>query len=113
MNVEKVVGELQRKYPRKRIVKNDKDNPTEIICEVESALDNPKQSKAIAVIDRTVSHYHKKTTEEYKVLRGILILTIEGRDYSIPEGQSHTIDPMLCYSAKGDSAWVECISTPG
>lgn len=113
MNVKKVMEELQSKYPNKNIVRLPNDNPTEIICEIEPSSDHSKWSKAIAVIDESIPHYHTKATEEYAILKGTLTITKEGKDYHIPEGQSFIIYPMEKHSAKGDSVWAEVTSTPG
>jgi len=71
MNVRKVISEFKIKYLNKRIIenKNSKGITTEIICEVKPYK---TYSHAIDVIDFSVIHYHKKTTETYKVLRGDL-----------------------------------------
>lgn len=63
MNVKKVIGELQRKYPGKPILKNIEQNPTEILCEIEPTENHPDYSVTIAVIDKSILHYHKKITE--------------------------------------------------
>lgn len=113
MNAKKIVEELKSKYPNENIIKNDKDNPTEIICEIEPTSDHPKWSKAIAVIDRSMPHFHRKAKEEYTILKGNLTITKEGEDYQIPEGQSFIIMPMEVHSARGDNVRVECLSIPG
>lgn len=114
MNTAQVVKELEEKYPGKKIIKNDKDNPTEIICEIEPASDHPEWSKAIAVIDQSIAHYHIKATEHYTIIKGTLTLIVEGeKNYRLPEGQSFIIHQMEHHSAKGDSTWVEVQSTPG
>lgn len=113
MNVQKVIRELESKYPNKNIVRLPNDNPTEIICEIEPSSGHPKWSKAIAVIDESISHFHIKSTEEYTILKGTLTITKEGKNYNIPEGQSFIIYPMEKHSAKGDSVWAEVTSTPG
>lgn len=113
MNFNKILEELENKYPNKKIVKNDKNNPTEIICEVEPTSNHLGWSKAIAVIDKSISHFHKNSTEEYTVLKGNLTITKDGKDYHISKGQIFIIKPMEIHSAKGNSTWVECLSTPG
>jgi mannose-6-phosphate isomerase-like protein (cupin superfamily) len=113
MDAKKVIKELKRKYPGKKIILNDPKNPTEILCEVEPASEHPKWSRAISVIDKTIPHFHLKTTEDYEVINGKLILTVEGKDYELVAGQSFVIKPGEHHSAKGDETWVECRSTPG
>lgn len=113
MNVAQIINELETKYPGKKIIKNHATNPTEIICEIEPTSSNPKQSKAIAVIDQSIPHFHTKSIEEYTVLKGNLLLTVDGKEHNIPEGQSYIIYQMQHHSAKGVGTWVECKSTPG
>ena len=79
MNIQKVISELQEKYPGKKIFKNNEDNPTEILCELDPSSDHPEYSNAVAVIDKSAVHYHKKTTETYKVIKGELKLFLNGK----------------------------------
>ncbi len=113
MNAKQIVTELQEKYPGKTIIQIPPKNPTEVICEIKPTSEYPGQSRAIAIIDESIPHFHIKTTEKYTVLKGALILTAEGKDHHIPEGQSYIIRPMQHHSAKGDSTWAEVVSTPG
>ncbi|MDP2638389.1 MAG: hypothetical protein Q8P26_04990 [Candidatus Levybacteria bacterium] len=87
MDIEKIKDELRNKYPNKKILLN----PGEIICEIEPTSKHPKYSKAIAVVDQSIPHFHIKATEEYTVLKGTLILTVDGKDIHFPEGQSYII----------------------
>lgn len=113
MNAQIIIQQLQGKYPNKNIVKLPENNPTEIICEAEPTSEHPNYSKAIAVIDQSLPHFHTKSTEEYTIIKGTLIITKEGKDYTIPEGQSFIIYPMEVHSAKGDATWAEVISVSG
>ncbi len=112
MNVKKTVSELKKKYPGKRIVINDKDNPSEIICEIEPASENPDRSVAIAVIDRAIAHYHKSSTEVYEVLKGKLTVWMGGEEFSLTKGESITIEPNQIHSAEGHGTWIKVTSTP-
>lgn len=62
MNINKIISQMKRKYPRKKI-----------ICETEPTEDHPDWSEAIAVIDFTRLHYHKKLTEIYEVIKGDMV----------------------------------------
>jgi len=106
MNVERVVSELKRKYPGKKIILDPPENPTEIICEIENGI-------AIAIIDESRPHYHKKATEFYEVLQGDLIITIDKRKYKLKKGDKITIKPGKIHSVKGNETWVSCLSKPG
>lgn len=115
MNVKNIIRQLQNLYPGKNIIENkNKDGiTTEIICETEPTSDHPDYDKAIAVIDQSSCHYHLKTTEEYLVLKGKLTVVIDGEERELFKGQNLIINPGQCHSAKGDSAWIECVSRPG
>ena len=65
MNVIRVVSELTKKYPGKKIILNTPENTTEIICEIEPTQLYPEKSLAVAVVDKIRPHYHKKLTETY------------------------------------------------
>lgn len=113
MNVRQVLEKLQQKYPGRNVVKNDEKDPTEIICEIDPASDHPERNTAIAVIDRSIPHYHKKSTETYKVLKGELAVIKNEKEYFLKEGQTIIINPGEIHFAIGNSAWVEVTSTPG
>ena len=113
MQVKRVIETLKRTYPGKYIVLNPRDNPTEIICEVEPASEHQDYSKAIAVIDLSLPHFHKITTEVYNVIKGALILTTNDEQITLNEGDSFEIKPDIIHSAKGNETWVEVISRPG
>jgi len=67
MNVQRIVKELEKKYPGKNIVLNTPAATTEIICET---LPGDDYSEAIAVVDSIRPHYHKELTETYEILKG-------------------------------------------
>lgn len=113
MNPKAVTSQLKQNYPHKSIFKNDANNPTEIICELEPTTDHPEYSKAIAVIDRSIPHYHTKTTETYTVIKGQLTVHVKDQTHQLKEGQSITIKPGNVHWAEGNEVWVECYSEPG
>ncbi len=113
MNVKKVITQLAEKFPDRTILKNQEERPTEIICETEPTRDHSDFSVAIAIIDQSIAHVHKKSTEEYEVLKGELTLTINGIRHALTEGMSYTIHPGEIHSASGRETWVKTTSTPG
>lgn len=113
MNITGVIEELKKKYPGKKIFLNNRQNCTEILCEVDPTSLHPSHSEVISIIDKTDSHHHDKTTEIYKVLKGVLTLIVDGRKYILNDGQSYTIEPGQIHEAIGDETWVKCSSKPG
>jgi len=113
MNVNKVINQLRKEYSLKKIIKNNGENPTEIICEIDPTEKHPQYDYAIAVIDQSIPHYHKKITETYEVLKGDLVLTLDGKEISLKKGDKITIKPNTVHSAKGKETWVMAYSEPG
>ena len=113
MNAKKVIAELSQKYPGKKIIKLPEDNPTEILCEIDPATNHPQKSVAISIIDKSESHYHKKATETYKVIKGNLSMVIDGHKNKLEAGDSLSIKPRDIHYAIGDETWVEVYSEPG
>ncbi len=113
MNVKKVIEELQRKYQGKKIIKNIEKNPTEILCEIEPTKDHPEYSETIAVIDKSIPHYHKKITEEYKVIKGLLTVYKGNTSFVLTEGQTIRIEPNIIHHAKGQETWITTTARPG
>ncbi len=106
MNLEKVIDELSRKYPGKKIIKNKEEEPTEIICEIEPGF-------AVAVVDKSEPHFHKKTTETYEVIKGELTVFRNGRAYKLKGDDKLIIEPGEIHYAVGDETWVKVYSEPG
>jgi len=113
MNAKVVLNELATKYPGKVIIKNDEENPTEILCEIEPTKEHSDYSLAVSVIDKSVPHIHKKLTETYKVIRGKLKLNVGDEIINLTQGQEYVIKPGQTHWAEGDETWIECYSTPG
>lgn len=117
MNVKKVILELKEKYPEGLVIENKNADglTTEIICELDSSKD---QSRAIAVIDSSVIHYHKVITETYKIIKGsltVLKYSVDRKSFEeivVKEGESIIIKPGELHSNIGNETWVEVISNP-
>ncbi|MDP2864166.1 MAG: cupin domain-containing protein [bacterium] len=112
MNTEKVIRELFQKYPGKKIIKLPEDNPAEIICEIDPAIDHPEKGIAIAIIDKSEPHYHKKITERYKITKGELTVFINNQGHKFKEGDSLTVKPGEIHYAVGNETWAEVNSEP-
>ena len=113
MNVQKIIEEIKRKHPNKKIILDPPDNPSEIICELEPTSEDPERSVALAIVGKSNPHYHKKTTEIYQAVKGSLIVWVEGEKHLLKEGEKITIEPNLVHHAEGDEAWFLTYSKPG
>jgi len=113
MDAKKIVAELKERYPGKKVILNNKQNPTEVICEIESREKHPDYSTVISVIDQTELHYHSKTAEIYYVLEGRLELIVEDARFILNKGQYRIIPPGKAHQARGKACWVLLYSEPG
>lgn len=113
MNIPKVISRLNNEYPGKNIIKNDEEHPTEIIREIEPTENHPEHSIAIAVIDQSLPHYHKKTVETYEVMEGELIVIVDGTEYKLNKDEKLIIKPESIHSARGNQTIVRVSSKPG
>ena len=103
--IEQIRAELLRDYPGAVIfVASD---GAEMVAEVE-----PK--RAVAVIERSQAHFHRKMTETYRVLRGTLLVACGGEGHVLGPGESLTIEPGKLHYARGANgpAWLEVLSEP-
>jgi len=105
MDIARIIKELSQKYPGRKIIKNNKENTTEIICEIEPGF-------AIAVIDKSEPHFHKKTTEVYEVIKGEISIYKDKRGYKLKKGRKLTIKPKEIHYAIGNETWVKVYSEP-
>jgi mannose-6-phosphate isomerase-like protein (cupin superfamily) len=113
MNKQLIISELQKDYPRKTVICIPEENPKELLCEIDPTTDHSEYSRAIAVIDRSTEHIHTRTTETYEILKGELLLIINGKEIKLKKGESYTIHPNIKHSARGNSTWVKVLSHPG
>jgi len=113
VNKQKVINQLKDKYPGKTIIPLPDEMPLEILCEVDSSSGHPEYSVAVSIIDKSDLHYHKKSTETYKVLEGELDLFIDGIPHHLKSGESIVIKPYSYHYAVGNETWIECRSEPG
>lgn len=88
-------AELARDYPGAQI--KVADDLGEMVAEFDGY-------RAIAVIDRSQPHFHSKTREVYKVLRGTLHVACCGRGYVLRPGESITIEPGNIHFARAVQA---------
>ena len=91
MDSKRVIEELEKKYPNKKIIKNDENNPTEILCEVEPSTNHSEYSLAVAVIDKNFPHVHKNSEEIYKVIKGKLVLFVDDKKHELEKGEKLVI----------------------
>lgn len=98
-------AELLHEYPGAHI--KIADDKAEMVAEIDGF-------RAIAVIERSQPHFHSKTKEVYKVLRGTLHVACGGRGYALNPGESVTIEPGNIHFARGVGApaWLEVFCDP-
>jgi mannose-6-phosphate isomerase-like protein (cupin superfamily) len=113
MNIPGVIEELKKKYPGKKILLNNRQNCTEIVCDIDPAPLHPSFSEAMYVIDKSDPHFHSVSKETYKVEKGVLSLVVDGRQYVLNVGQSLVIEPGQAHHATGSETWVKVTSKPG
>lgn len=112
MRINEVIEELKKTYPGKKIILNDKNNLTEILCEVDPPSKHSAYSVAVSVIDETIPHYHNEATEVYEILRGEVDFIIDGKVFHLKTGELLTIQPGEVHSFKGNETWIKCTAKP-
>jgi len=113
MKAQKIIKELQQKYPGKKIILDPPENPTEIICELSPTSEHPEKSIALAIVGSSKPHYHKNSTEIYEAQKGILTVYVDGKKNMLNEGEKITIKPNDVHYVEGDEAWLLTHSSPG
>jgi mannose-6-phosphate isomerase-like protein (cupin superfamily) len=96
--------ELLRDFPGASIKVPDR---AEMVAEIEPG-------RAVAVIERSIPHFHRKMTEVYRGLRGTLYVACGGQGHVLGPGDSLTIEPGTIHFARGVGgvAWIEVLSDP-
>src|SRR5437773_6534298 len=103
--IRKTRKKLLQDYPGAHI-KVTKDR-AEMVAEIDPKL-------AVAVIERSLPHFHRKTIETYRVLRGTLYVACGGHGHVLGPGESLIVESGNVHFARGASgpAWVEVLSEP-
>ena len=113
MDERQVVKQLKEEFSGKKIVRLPDENPTEIVCEIEPTEDHIDHSVAIAIIDRSEPHYHKKSVETYHIEKGRLTLHYGDEMKVLEEGDRFVVEPPVVHWAEGNAARVRVESRPG
>ena len=115
MNIQKVISQLNKRYPGKQIIENRNMNGdvVEIICKIDPTEKHPTHSLAVAVVDQSVLQFHRKLTETYKVLKGKLIVFMTDRNVRLKKGGQLTIEPGEVHATFGEETWLTVYSEPG
>lgn len=104
-NIEEMRVELMKAYAGCRVkVAEDR---RELVAEVSDEF-------ALAVIELSMAHFHLKTREIYRVLRGALCVAPAGEGHVLLKGETIAIEPGQIHYARaiGDPAWVEVETEP-
>ena len=104
LQVGNITRELRQAYHKANLVRSSQ---TEIIAEIEPG-------KAIVVLGRSVPHFHLKTTETYRLLKGHAMMIMGGVAEPV-SGISRSVPPRCihsCLSVTDEPAWIEVISDP-
>ena len=90
MNIEEIGEELVKTYPGCRV--KVAEHRREMVAEVSDEF-------AMAVTERSLPHFHCKTREVYRVLRGTLAVACAGLGQVLEAGETIAIEPGQIHSA--------------
>lgn len=91
--------ELDPAIPRD-LIRNKKVSPAEIVYELTTQETGLPFGIAIADIEQSDSHFHKKTIETYTVAQGDLEVTLDGEKHLLRPGDVIRIEPEVVHSAR-------------
>jgi len=114
MDVIKVKEYLHMSYPQANIIETTQIDgvATEAVAELGES-DDGQESRAIAVIRRSLPHHHDKTTEIYTILDGTLHVVLDGKEIILHKGDKPLkIEPRQVHFAYGEDVWVDVVSQP-
>jgi mannose-6-phosphate isomerase-like protein (cupin superfamily) len=103
--IKKLRRELRHAYPGAHIVITPDGG--ELIAEIRPGF-------AVAVIERSRQHFHRKTAETYRGLKGVLHVVIGCKGHVLQAGESVAIEPGTVHfsQAPAEPAWIEVFSKP-
>ena len=114
MRVKEITKQIKGAYPEAHLVVTRKRGRrvTEMVAELGIQSTHPLQSDAIAIIEESDEHYHKKTKEIYFGIKGTTTVVVDSVEHKLREGESLTINPGQRHYATADKSWVKVTSTP-
>lgn len=94
-----------KSYPGCRV--KISDDSREMVAEISDGF-------AVAVIDRSLPHFHLRMRETYRVLKGTLYVGYAGMGYVLNQDETITIEPGRIHYARAadEPAWIEVNSVP-
>jgi mannose-6-phosphate isomerase-like protein (cupin superfamily) len=103
--LESYAAELRASYPGCHL--KTAPDQCELVAEISPEL-------AVAIIERSQPHFHRATTEVYRVLKGTLLVARAGMGVVLQAGEEITLEPGQIHQAfgHGEPAWIEVISSP-
>ena len=115
MTLQQVLDYFEKNYPNANVHKQPESNPLELICEIDPTEGHPNYSVAISAISASVPHKHNVGVEEYEVLSGTILLSVDGTIKTLYEREKATINPGQVHSATSTEGYalVKVTSQPG
>ncbi len=108
-----MIASLKQKYPGKNILRNLERGSEEIVCEIEPTILHPDYSVAMAVVGRSLPHFHRKSEEIYEVVKGLLTVYKRNKKYTLKKGEKITIEPKTIHWVEGNETWFLTYGKPG
>ena len=112
MREDGIVAELAQEHPGANVVRLPPGAPTEIVCELHTAAESPEYGRAIAVIEKSAAHFHRRTHETYRVLKGSGILHLDETKLPLSPGDVADIEPGRVHWVEGEEVWLVVESRP-
>jgi mannose-6-phosphate isomerase-like protein (cupin superfamily) len=85
------------------LIFNQKNFPAEVLYEITSLATKLPFGIAIADIELSARHFHKKTIETYTVVQGDLEVTLDGKKHLLHPGDAIKIQPGMIHTARSIS----------
>ena len=115
MTLQEVLDYFEKNYPNANVSKVPENNPLELICQIDPTQDHPGYSVALAAISSSQPHHHAMAREEYEVISGTILVSVDGAVRTLYEQEKVTIPAGKVHSASSveDYALVKVTSQPG
>lgn len=113
MNIKKVIVALKAEYPGKNILRNLENGSEEIVCEIEPTTLHQDYSVAMAIVGRSLPHFHRKSEEVYEVVKGTLTVYKVNKKFVLKKGETIIIEPLTLHWVEGNETWFLTYSKPG
>lgn len=115
MTLQEALNYFERRHPGASLIEIPEHSTSEVMCMIDPTEQHPNYSMAISAVSASQPHKHARSTVEYEVVEGAVLVDIEGRITTLYPREKITIQPGQVHSVSGieDYSLIKIVCQPG